>query len=165
MTHAIAERRVVAVALSRGASILVREADLTPAEQAEITDLLVHLVRQGVVACFTLGPPAEGNRGRQNVLDALRPHVGHDVMESTLAAGPPPGESPPAFLCSVWPFTPGAHGLVATGLFLGLDLDLYAYPSDDEETGFRLPLFDQSFLLHAAPVSAGFELQAPTTAR
>ncbi len=152
MTDSTARRRVVAVALARGATVLALDADLTPADEGELAGLLDHLTRQGVVACFSIAP-AGGRLGRMGVLDALRPHVGRDALEATLAAGAPPSEPRPAFLCSVWPFEPGAHGLIAAGQFLGLDLELFASPSTDEEAGFRLPTFENAFALYTAPLA------------
>ena len=152
MPDTTAERRVVAVALARGATILVRDADLTTTEEAEIAGLLDHLVRQGVVACFSLQPPHEGSRGRQSVLNALRPHVGDDVLKATLAAGPPPPEPPPAFLCSVWPFVAGPCVMTATGQFLGLDLEVFARPAVDTDVGFHLAGVDEPLEFYAAPL-------------
>lgn len=146
-----AARRVVAVALARGATVLAFDADLTPDDEDDLAGLLDHLTRQGVVACFAIAP-ALGRMGREDVLDALRPHVGHDALEATLAAGPPPPEPPPAFLCPIWPFVAGPCLLTATGQFLGQDLEVFARPSLDAERGFHLPGVDGALDLYAGPL-------------
>ena len=152
MPHTAAARRVVALALARGAVARAYQTDLTPDDERRLADLLGQLVRQGVVACFSLAPPAP-TASLQAVLDDLRPHVGAEALEATLAAGPPPPEPPPAYLLSVWPFEAVAGGgLKTAGQFLGLDLAVTARPSPDPEAGFRLPGVDGGLGLYATPL-------------
>ena len=152
MPDTTAARRVVALALARGAAARAYHADLTPEDERRLADLLRHLVRQGVVACFSLAPPAP-EASLQAVLDDLQPHVGSEVLEATLSAGSPPPEPPPAYLMSVWPFeaAPGG-GLETAGQFLGQELAVSAHPAGDEEAGFRLAGVDGAWALRARPL-------------
>ena len=131
----------VAFCLSRGATLHVHDASLTTTEAGEIGGVLAWLARQGHVACFTIQPPAPAGEGREGVLAALRRALGDLTVDADLAAEPPPPEPEPAFLVPVWAFDHEVGGQPATTAnFLGLDLELVASPSPDEEVGFALPV-------------------------
>ena len=131
------ERRVVAVALSRGATIINRELDLTKPDVAVLSGVLDHLVRLGIVACYSIIAPAEVT-DLPGLFADFWPYVGLDALAAVVAASPPPPERPPAYLCSVWPFEACSEGLIAHAQFLGHDMDFVAVATDDEETGFHL---------------------------
>lgn len=151
MPNTTAERQVVAVALARGATVHAYDTDLTADEQDALTGLLDHLTRQGVVACFSMAPPT-GAMSMQALLAALQLHVGPDVLEATLAAGPPPAEPRPAYLCSIWPFEPGPCLRTTTGQFLGQDLEVFARPTRTADGGFLLTGVEGGFDLYAGPL-------------
>lgn len=143
-----AERRLVSVAISRGATILSREVALDPAQADALAGVLDHLTRLGLVACHTLSGAQEAVSA-DGFMDALRPHVGREALAAVVAAGPPAAEKAPAFLCSVWPFHGRDGELAAAAQFLGLDMVFEARASADEETGFYLPGRDEPLLASA----------------
>ncbi len=166
MADACRRRHYVALALCHGATVTVREVDLSPSEADELAGLFAWLVRQGQVACAAV-QPISVVLGREGMLDVLRRAFGDLIVDADLAAGPPPTETAPAFLMPVWPFDDHLDGLPAsTGVFLGLDLELLASPSPDEEVGFPLPGQAGLWVVHARPLCSGdLARQADPTAQ
>ncbi len=159
-------RHYVALSLCQGATVTAHEVDLSPAEADELAGLFAWLVRQGQVACAAV-QPASAMLGLQEMLEALRQTLGGLVVDANLAAGSPPQEPAPAFLLPVWPFDHDLGGQPAsTGVFLGLDLELVASPSPDEEVGFPLPGRAGLWVVHARPLcSTDLGRQSPSTAQ
>lgn len=158
------QRHLVALAFACGADILVLDADLTADDFQQINGLARWLVRQGHIATFAVTPaPSRVDCG--GALGAIRARLGDLVVDADLAAGPPSDEPAPAFLAAIWDFDHRVSGVPAsTGQFLGLDLEIIAPASLDEEQGAAIPGLLGLRHVYARPLcSDDFVRKAPPT--
>lgn len=158
------QRHLVALAFARGADIVVSEADFSQEDVEELDGLCRWLIRQGHLAAFGI-VPAPVATDPSGPMGAIAGRVGALTVDANLAAGPPPAEPLPAFLAPVWEFDHQLDGQPAsTAQFLGLDLEVVAPPSPDEEVGASVPGLPSLRLVYARPLcSAAFAHQAPPT--
>ncbi len=103
-----------------------------------LTQTLGHMADLGTVASFAIVPDAP--LSPVGLLDQLRRRCGGLLVDACLDPVVPPRWLQPAFLMPVWPFDHEIDGRPAsTGQLLGLDLELIATRSPDEERGAILP--------------------------
>lgn len=147
----LANRYLIAVALSAGANIALYEAHLTSTEASRLEGLLRGLAQLGHVASFSIARP-HSTMNEAAILDALRRRWDF-VVDAVLAAGSRPHDSLAAYLMPVWPFDHERGGWPAsTARFLHLDLQVCAKPTADEELGVCLPGWSGHWLVHASPI-------------
>lgn len=133
------QRHLVALAFARGADILVLDADLAAEDVQQLDGLARWLVRQGHLATFAVTPAPSGV-DLAGTLGTIRGRLGDLIVDADLAAGPPSDEPTPAFLAAIWDFDHQVGGVpTSTGQFLGLDLEVIAPLSLDEEQGAAIP--------------------------
>jgi hypothetical protein len=147
------QRHLMALAFASGADIDIIDLDLTPVEFRQLHDLCGWLLHQRVLAAFTL-IPAPSPVSAAGAMGAIRQRVGELVTNACLGAGPRPAEPAPAFLMQVWDFDHQVGGVPAsTANFLGLDLEVLAPPSNDEEAGVVIPGLPGLRLLRVGPIT------------
>lgn len=145
-------RYVVAVAFARGGDVVAHDVQLGIADANRLEHLLAGLAALGHVAAFSIGPTGATGSGEE-LIACLRQKCGSVAVDAILAAKRPRPEPPPAFLAAVWPFDHKLGGMPAsTARFCGLDLELIAMPSLDEELGIVLPGHEGLWLVHARPL-------------
>jgi hypothetical protein len=142
---------IVAVAFAHTAEVLAWKAAVTGEERELIRCTLRNLFDLGHVASFSVR--SGGSVAADNIVDELRSRIGGLTVDACSVAPVSRHHILPAFLMPVWPFDHKVEGaLVATGRLLGLDLDLVATSSPDEETGAHLPGRAGRWLIHARPM-------------
>ncbi|WP_374470245.1 hypothetical protein [Phenylobacterium sp.] len=158
------QRHLLALAFARGADILVLDADLTPADVEQFVWLARWLVRQGHLATFAV-TGAPDRTDAVGAMGAIRARLGDLLVDANVAAGPPSDEPDPAFLAAVWDFDQVLDGVPAsTAQFLGLDLEVIAPVSPDEEVGASVPGIPGLRRVYARPFCSGdFAHEAPPT--
>jgi hypothetical protein len=151
MTGARVVTAVVAVALAHTAEVQAWQLTVSREEREGIEGTLRNLLDAGHVAAFSVRPV--GGATVEEFVDHLRSRIGSVVVDACRDATEGPVDRAPAFLMPVWGFDQAIGGLpVATGRLLGLDLDLIATPSPDQEQGAHLPGHDGRWLIHAGPM-------------
>lgn len=160
------QRHLVALAFALGADILVLNADLTADDVQQLDGLARWLVRQGHLATFAV-TPAPPSVDLDGAMGTIRGRLGDLIVDADLAAGPPSDEPAPAFLAAIWDFDHHVGGVPAsTGQFLGLDLEIIAPLSLDEEQGASIPGLSGLRHVYARPFcSDDFVRKASPTAR
>lgn len=143
--------RLIAVAFANRADLLCWRLRSQGDEGEEIDQALSTLQALGHVAAYSVGEVETVDR--QGFMAALRDRLGPIVDDAVACRPPPLGDPPPAFLMPVWPFDHEVDGQPSsTGRLLGLDLQLTATPTSDEEVGAHLPGRDGLWLIHAQPL-------------
>ena len=129
---------LITAAFSYGGEIASWRAFLT-GEQLELLErVLANLRDLGQVAAFAVEP--DRYISSSEVIDELRSRCGPLAVEACLSAPVQREKVRPAFLMPVWAFDHELDGAPASTVqFLGLDLELIATPSPDEEIGAHLP--------------------------
>lgn len=141
---------IVAVCFSRGADLVVWRVGLDDDQRRRLEGALLGLLELGSVAAFVV--EVDRSCGWDDLISVLGGRVGQYAVDACLAS-PPPRSPRPAFMVPVWPFDHEIGGAPAsTAQFLGLDLELIAAPSPDEELGAYLPARDGRWLIHARPL-------------
>ncbi|MES3098937.1 hypothetical protein [Sphingomonas faeni] len=141
---------IVAVAFAHTAEVLAWSAAFTEEERELLDRTLRNLLDRGHVAGFSV-KAGVGVGG--SVISGLRSRIGSSTVDMCSAAPASCGHVSPAFLMPVWPFDHMLRGAwTATAQLLGLDLELIATPSPDEELGAHLPGRDGLWLIHAGPM-------------
>lgn len=142
---------IVAVAFACSGEVLAWTAVACGEERELIRCTLSNLLDLGHVASFSIrsGVSATVN----DIVDELRSRIGCQTVDACSASPVPCNDAPPAFLVSVWPFDHlVGDAPAATARLLGLDLELIATPSSDDELGAHLPGRDGLWLVHASPM-------------
>lgn len=148
----LTSRHLVAVAFARGGDVVAHEAGLCAADAERLKHLVAGLAALGHVASYSISSAGTTASGA-DLVDVLRRRLGSLAVDAVLAAGPALPEPSPGFLAPVWPFDHELGGMPAsTARFCGLDLELIATPSPDEELGARLPGREGRWLVHARPL-------------
>jgi hypothetical protein len=129
---------IVAVALTHTAEVRAWKANVTEEREAVIRRTLRNLLDLGHVASFSVR--ADDDCESDDVVAEFRTLLGGFVVDACSTAPEPRDDVPPAFLMPVWSFNHLVEGLPsASGRLLGLELELIATPSPDEELGTCLP--------------------------
>lgn len=146
---------LVAFATSLGAEVSCSTVDLAPREVDELADLFAWLRHQGSIVAFSIRP-APGSIGSVGLHTLLRELFGDLLIDVCLAADPIEDDVPPAFLAPFWSFDHQRDGkLASTAKFLGLNLEVFATPSDVEEEGCFLPGLPGLWMISARPICSG----------
>lgn len=141
----------VAVAFSHSGEIVSWRTLLTIAQANRLDHALSHLLNLGHVAGFGIQVAQE--MPWPQLLEQLRSRCGSMVVGACVDPPVEPRAIAPAFLMPVWAFDHETNGAPsATGQLLGLDLELIATPSRDEEMGAHLPGRNGLWLIHARPL-------------
>ena len=142
---------LVAVAFAHTAEVHAWRVTMSREEGEHIERTLRNLLDLGHVAAFSV---RHSNAGAvSNLVEQLRSRVGGMVLDACIEATEAPRTPLPAFLMPVWSFDHAIGGLpAATGHLLGLDIELIASPSSDEEVGALLPGRVGLWLIHAQPL-------------
>ncbi len=141
----------VTVAFAHTGEVCAWQTFLTKERGEAIDRTLYNLLDVGHVAAFSIEPTLKIIRWSE-LMAHLRSRCGVETFQACVAA-PPCRSEAPAFLMQVWPFDHEIAGAPAsTGRLLGLDLELIATPSPDEERGVYLPTRDGLWLIHARPL-------------
>lgn len=139
---------VVTVAFAQIGKVAGWRATMTRDEVERLTQTLGHMAELGALASFAIEDDA--SLLFTDVVDQLRRHCGPLMVEACLNAPSLPRWTRPALLMPVWAFDHEIDGRPAsTGQLLGVDLELVAIPSPDEESGAILPGRDGRWLIEA----------------
>lgn len=141
----------VALAFANGADLVTWRVSLDHGQRLKLECMLGALRDLGHLAAFRIcaAEPADW----PGFIKALRQRVGDLVLDVLSDGDPSRSGPPPAFLMPVWPFDHEVEGrLASTGRLLGLDLQLTATPTLDQEFGAHLPGCDGLWLIHAQPL-------------
>lgn len=150
MTEARVES-VVAVVLAHTAEVQTWHLTISKEEREDIKRTLRNLLDLGHVAGFSVDPSRDASV--QDFVDDLRSRIGSLSVDACREAQEAPMDVPPASLMLVWGFDHAIEGAPAsTGRLLGLELELIATPSADEELGAHLPGRVGRWLIHARPL-------------
>jgi hypothetical protein len=151
MRPVVAERSV-AVAFSSGADVATWRVSMTREHVEQLRRTLASLVELGHVAAFRIG--SERPIGRCELLRQLGERCGRAIVAAAESSGPEHDKrAEPAFLMPVYAFDHELAGSpAATAHLLGLDLELIATPSPDEEVGAYLPGRPGRWLIWARPM-------------
>ncbi len=143
----------VAVCFSHTGEIATWRVRLKEAQIRRLEGALGHLLNLGHVAAFSVRLGEETSWAE--ILHQLRSRCGDLIVGACLD---PPGVhkvQPASLMIPVSSFDHEINGLpTATGQLLGLDLELIATPSPDEELGAYLPGRNGLWLIHARPLLA-----------
>ena len=141
---------LVAVCFSDGADVAVWRVEMDDEQRRRLTAVLTTLITIGHVAAFAIDE--ERHCSWLQLVDGIAGRVGEFVIDACTASSPP--EMPmPAFVMPIWPFDHEiGEAPAATAQFLGLDLEVTAIPSSDEELGVSLPGRGGRWLIHARPM-------------
>ena len=141
---------VVAVCYTRGAEVTVWPVQLDDRQRGLLAGVLSSLLELGHLAMFRI--VKDQTCDWERLIVDLGSRVGGYTIEACLAS-PAFSSTAPAFVIPVWPFDHEVEGAPAsTGQFLGLDLEVIATASPDQEVGARLPGRDGLWLIHARPM-------------
>ncbi len=142
---------VVAIAFAQSAEVQAWHMAISGEEGEDICRTLGNLFDLGHIAGFSIRPVGDCSFG--SLIADLETRLGAVTVGACLKAAGPSAHVRPAFLVPVWPFDHEIGGRPgSTGRFLGLDLELIATPSPDEELGAHLPGRDGLWLIHAGPM-------------
>ncbi len=129
---------LVTAALAGSGEVTAWRVTMVMDQVERLTQTLGHMADLGTIASFAIVPDAP--LSPVGLLDQLRRRCGSQLVDACLDSVVPPRWLQPAFLMPVWPFD---HEIdcrpASTGQLLGLDLELVAIPSPDEERGATLP--------------------------
>lgn len=143
----------ISVAFAHRGEVQSIRVQLTSGQRTRLHRALTHLLDIGHVAAFGIQHAASG--GWSDLIQLLRARCGSFVVGACLDPPAPPHALAPSFLMPVWAFDHEIEGRpAATGQLLGLDLELVATPSDDEEHGAHLPGRNGRWLIYARPLLA-----------
>lgn len=146
----ILDRRIFSVAFCNGEVANFGLAG-SPAERERVCALLNGLSHLGRVAAWRVGPMPEA-LAADHVVDALAGRVGRLAVGAVLAAPQTSPEPQPAWLMPISAFDNVAgQAPAATARLFGLDLEVVAVRSKDEELGLKLPGHDGLWVLRALP--------------
>jgi hypothetical protein len=141
---------LVAVCYSRGADVTIWRVQLDDRQRGQLAGVLSSLLELGHLAMFRI--VKDQTYGWDRLIVDLGSRVGAHTVEACLAS-PAFGSPAPAFVIPVWPFDHEIDGAPAsTGQFLGLDLQVIATPSPDQELGAHLPGHNGLWLIQARPM-------------
>lgn len=147
-----ATRWVVAVAHACGGDIATFLTTATRTEIGKLERTLQGLADLGYVAAYAV-EAVGSTESLAHLFEALSNRVGRIVLEAVMGALPSGGTVPHAYLVPVWPFDHHLNGHPAsTARLLGLDLEVLATPSPDEEQGVSLPGRHRLWIVHARPI-------------
>lgn len=142
---------IVGVAFANTAEVRGWRVMATREDGEHIKRTLRNLVHLGHVASFSVR--SGGGGSFEDLVGELRSRVGDLQVDICLAAGEPSIDPPPSFLMPIWAFDHVIEGAPAsTGRLLGLNLELIATPSFDEEFGAHLPGHSGRWLIRARPM-------------
>lgn len=151
MNRAVA-RRTVAIAFSNGADLISSNVVLSGDEEDRLNQFLSWFQELGHIAAYSIA--VEVRHSWAGILGMLRARLGSlaaaatrglRLSESSITA--------PTYLMRVGPFDHELEGApTAVAHLLGLDLELIATRSSDEEYGAHLPGRDGLWLIHARPM-------------
>lgn len=142
---------LVAVAFAHPAKVDACRLYMSREEGEHIERTLCNLLDLGHIVAFTVQHIGGGTTAEP--IEQLRLRVGREVLDACQDAPKAPTRPSPAFLMPIWGFDHEFEGSpAATGRLLGLDLELIATPSSDEELGAYLPGRDGRWLIHASPM-------------
>lgn len=141
---------LVAVCFASGADVAVWRVRMEEEQHKRLTAVLTTLLALGHVATFVIDE--ERHCGWQQLVNGIADRIGGHVLDACMESSPPRLPMP-AFVMPVWPFDHEIGATPAsTAQFLGLDLELTATPSSDEELGAFLPGRSGRWLIHARPL-------------
>ncbi len=144
---------IVAVAFAHTAEVKAWPVLVIREERELIGRTLDNLLELGHIAAFSIEPMVQLQY--VELIERLRSCCGLAVVDACIAAPRYESATAPAFLMPVWAFDHQADGREATtARLLGLDLELVAAPSLDEELGAHLPGRNGRWLIHARPLEA-----------
>lgn len=142
---------VVTVAFAQSGEVAAWRSALERDEVERLTQTLGHMAELGAIASFAI--VSDASASFTDVVDQLRHLCGALMVDACLTALSPPRWTRPAFLMPVWAFDHESDGKPAsTGHLLGLDLEVTATPSCDEEWGAVLPGRAGRWLIEARPI-------------
>lgn len=147
----VRSEQTVALAFASGADLMVWRVSLGGGQCGKLERILQALHDLSHLAAYRIGcvEPADWTA----LIEALRQRVGDLVLDVLRDDDPYCAGPAPAFLMPVWPFDHEVQGRPAsTGRLLGLDLQLLATPTLDQEVGAYLPGRDGLWLIHAQPL-------------
>jgi hypothetical protein len=144
---------IIAFSFAHTAQVRAWPMSVSREERELIGRTLSNLLELGHIAAFSIEPIDE--LLSIELIDRLRSHCGKAVVNACIAAPRHESATAPVFLMPVWAFDHQADGRVATtARLLGLDLELFADPSLDEDLGAHLPGRNGRWLIHARPLEA-----------
>lgn len=139
---------LVTAAFARNGEVMAWRVMMAMDQVERLRRTLGHMAQLGALASFAIVPNAPSSPA--DVLDQLRDRCGSLLVDACRDAMVPPRWSQPAFLMAVWAFDHEIDGRPAsTGQLLGVDLELVAIPSPDEDSGAILPGRDGRWLIEA----------------
>ncbi len=139
---------LITVAFAGGGDVTAWRVAMVMDQVDQLTRTLGHMAELGTIASFAMVP--DDPSSPVVVLDQLRQRCGSMLVDACLDASVPTRWVQPAFLMPVWAFNHEIDGRPAsTGQLLGLDLELIATPSPDEERGMILQGRDGRWLIEA----------------
>ena len=142
---------IVAVAFAWTAEVQAWEVAMTREEGEDVERTLRNLFDLGHVVGFSVRPMKEASF--ESLIADLGARLGALTVGACLGPGVPPLNLEPSFLMPVWAFDHVVGCAPAsTARFLGLDLELIATLSPDEELGAYLPGRTGRWLIHARPL-------------
>ncbi len=148
---AVRAESVIAIAFAHSAEVQAWRLTITRKEREHINCTLLNLRNLGHVASFSIQDIGGGTV--QDFAAELRSLIGSLPVDVSCDARKVTVSPAPAFLMPVWRFDHAVRGLPAsTGCLLGLDLELIATPSFDEEFGAHLPGHSGRWLIRARPM-------------
>ena len=148
---AVRAESIIAIAFAHSAEVQAWRLTITRKEREHIDCTLLNLRNLGHVASFSIRDIGCGTV--QDFAAELRSRIGSLPVEACCNAGKAAVGPAPAFLMPVWRFDHAVRGLPAsTGCLLGLDLELIATPSVDDEFGAHLPGHNGRWLIRARPM-------------
>ena len=136
------------------AQLLAWSAVLSDEEWRLIEAIVGGLAQLGHVAHFGIQPVGRPASWVQ-LLTYLSRQFGNFVVDALCQAPPPRGDPAPAYLMPVWAFDHEVDSTPAsTARFFGMDLEVRAKPTKDEELGISLPNRAGLWLIGAQPIHA-----------
>ncbi|MBP2512667.1 hypothetical protein [Sphingomonas sp. PvP018] len=148
---AVRAESIIAIAFAHSAEVQAWRLAITRRERKHINCTLLNLRNLGHVASFSIQDIGGGTV--QDFAVELRSLIGSLPFDGSRDTRNVAASPAPAFLMPVWRFDHVVRGLPAsTACLLGLDLELIASPSFDEELGAHLPGHNGRWLIHAHPM-------------
>lgn len=142
---------LIAVAFAHTAEVHAWRLNMSREEGERIERTLCDLLDLGHVAGFSIRHISDDTMA--DVIQQLRMRIGDVALHACHEDLEEPIRPTPAFLMPVWGFDHVIGDLpAATGRLLGLELELIATPSPDEELGAYLPGRPGRWLIHAHPL-------------
>lgn len=142
---------LIAVAFSRGGDVINWSVSLKIDQVEQLKGALNALRDLGHVAAFAIRHSQ--STSWMEVQNDLRSRCGGIALDACMLGQARSDQPQPTFLMPVWAFDHELDGAPAsTGQFLGLDLELIATPSSDDELGAHLPGRAGRWFIHARPL-------------